>query len=66
MLVNTTYELALWARGSAPGMSLHVGMEALFGEANVTCPGGTYGQCSYTPKAVPLQQNWTRHVMRSR
>ena len=57
------YELSLWARG-ASGMSLSVGMEALFGQANVSCPGGTHGQCSYTPQTLLLHQNWTRYVLR--
>ena len=66
MLVNETYELSLWARPAVAGTSLNVGMEALFGEANVSCPAPkgqkpSFGQCSYTPQAVRLPQTaWTQ------
>ena len=72
MLVGQSYNLSFWARGrshsgsSASGTgssasTLLVGMEALFGEANVTCPDGSWGQCSYTPQQVQLRDEWTLH-----
>ena len=63
MVVGEEYTLSLLARGGEEGQTLAVGLEALFGQDNVTCPGvgSPNGQCSYTPQLLRLEQGtWTR------
>ena len=43
---------------------MNVGMEAMFGKSNVTCPGGSYGQCSYTPQALNVSAQWEEHTLK--
>jgi hypothetical protein len=57
LIVGSDYALSFWARAAGTKLTLTVGMEALFGKENVTCPNGDYGQCSYTPQPVTLLPN---------
>ena len=58
------YQLRLWARGGDIAQTLHVGMEALWGSANVSCPmDAGSGQCSYTPRPITLELNvWKEYT----
>ena len=57
LIVGAEYSLSFWARGGDDAQTLHAGFEALFGEEDAPCPGGTRGQCSYTPQPIALTLN---------
>ena len=67
LLVGSDYSLTFWARGGEAQQTLAIGFEALFGAEDVPCPGGSRGQCSYTPQPVTLELNkWVKFEKRAK
>lgn len=76
MVIGASYELSFWARGTYTYPHMHsvhggvqghapalfIGMEALYGKANVTCPDGSYGPCSYTPQVQGARYRCIGHA----
>jgi hypothetical protein len=54
------------SRSDGNPVRLLVGMEAMFGKSNVSCPDGSYGQCSYTPQSLELSKNWSHHKLQAK